>query len=107
MNGRQDLWDSLDRLTPETLTALLRRHFATPEGAVSEGAIRYHLRRQGAQDGRKGKPRKADHLAQVIDDFLDRSAAVPDGRPDADAARPGNVLALFEHLQREHLGARA
>jgi hypothetical protein len=34
MNGRQDLWDDLDKLTPETLTALLRRHFAAPEGAL-------------------------------------------------------------------------
>src|SRR5262245_22681685 len=68
---------------------------------VSEAAIRYHLRRDGSKDGRQGKPRKADPLAGAIDAFLARADGHPDGRPEAGAARPGNVLALFEFLQRE------
>jgi transposase len=68
---------------------------------VTEGAVRYHLRRAeaGADDGRRGKPRKADPLAQVIDHWL------RDGRPEpAGEAHPPavNVRALYDHLVAEH-----
>jgi IS30 family transposase len=33
---------------------------------VTEGAVRYHVRRQGREDGRKGKPTKADTVAGAI-----------------------------------------
>src|SRR5262245_25008394 len=97
------------QLTPEAIVALRvlkeqgqsNRQIARTL-QVSEAAIRYHLRRQGSMDGRKGKPRKADPFAQAINDFLARSGGQPEGRPDADAERPGNVLALFEWLQHEH-----
>ena len=47
---------------------------------VTEGAVRYHLRRAraGATDGRRGKPHKAGPLAHVIDHWL------RDGRPAPD-----------------------
>ena len=97
------------QLTPEAIMALrvLKQQGQSNRQIartlhVTEGTVRYHLRRQGAKDGRQGKPRKADHLALVIDDFLVRSAAGPDGRPDADQDRPGNVLALFDHLRQHH-----
>jgi transposase len=97
------------QLTPEAIVALRvlkERGQSNRQIAralhISEAAVRYHLRRQGRPDGRKGKPRKADPFAGAIDDFLARADGHPDGRPDADAARPGNVLALFEWLQHEH-----
>jgi transposase len=97
------------QLTPEAIVALrvLKEQGQSNRQVaralqVSEAAIRYHLRRAGRPDGRKGKPRKADPFAAAIDDFLARTDGHPDGRPDADAARPGNVLALFEWLRHEH-----
>jgi len=68
---------------------------------VTEGAVRYHLRRAGAgaTDGRRGKPRKADPLAQVIDHW------VRDGRPEPAGEAPPpavNVRALYDHLVAEH-----
>lgn len=64
---------------------------------VSEGLVRYHLRRaaDGAVDGRKGKPRKADAFAGLIARFWeDRTRETPH--------RPPNVLELHELLVREH-----
>jgi transposase len=99
------------QLTPEAIVAL---HVLKEQGQsnrqiaqtlqVSEGAIRYHLRRLGAPDGRKGKNRKAEPLAQVIDSFFAHHGeeATQPNDPAQAAARPGNVLALFEWLQREH-----
>src|SRR5512143_252838 len=68
---------------------------------VTEGAIRYHLRRAraGATDGRRGKPHRADPLAPVIDHW------VRDGRPTGEGEqppRPANVRALYDHLVNEH-----
>ena len=70
---------------------------------VTEGAVRYHLRRAeaGAADGRRGKPRKADPLAQVIDHWL------RDGRPEPAGEAPPpavNVRALYDHLVAERQG---
>ena len=94
------------KLTPEervTLAVLNQKGQSNTQIAqalgVSEGAIRYHLRRQGAQDGRKNKPKKADALAQAIDDWVAGNQPTPaaDG-----AARPVNVQALFDWLCSEH-----
>src|SRR4051812_39246688 len=68
---------------------------------VTEGAVRYHLRRAraGATDGRRGKLHKAGPLAHVIDHW------VRDGRPAPDGAAPPpevNVRALYDHLVAEH-----
>lgn len=64
---------------------------------VTEGAVRYHLRRQGQQDGRKDKPRKAAPLAQVIDAWL---AQGQEGQ--SETIRPANVQGLYEWLRFEH-----
>jgi IS30 family transposase len=37
---------------------------------VSEGTVRYHLRRHGHPDGRQHEPRKADGLAKIIDHWV-------------------------------------
>ena len=65
------------KLTPEeivTLSVLKGKGQSNAQIAhtlgVSEGAIRYHLQRQGQPDGRKNKPRKADALAEVIDHWI-------------------------------------
>jgi len=65
---------------------------------VSEGAIRYHLRRHGHRDGRHGKPRKADPLAQAIQCWLSNQ---PDQGPDQ-PPRPANVKVLFDWLRQQH-----
>ncbi len=66
---------------------------------VSEGAVRYRLRRNGRPDGRQGKPRKADALADVIDHWIfTQQPAVREGQP----LRPANITALFDWLVAEH-----
>jgi transposase len=66
---------------------------------VSEGTVRYHLRRGGLPDGRKNKPRKADALAEVIDHWVfTHQPSVRDGEP----LRPVNITALFDWLRGEH-----
>lgn len=62
---------------------------------VSEGAVRYHLRRQaaGASDGREERAFKAEAVAPVIEAWFAEHAA---------AARPVNVMDLWEHLVSEH-----
>ena|SRR5581483_7409434 len=68
---------------------------------VTEGAVRYHLRRQGRQDGRKDKPRKAAPLAPVIDAWFAQGQA--DGPQDQGAlVRPVNVQGLYDWLRLEH-----
>ena len=61
------------QLSPEeivTLLVLKQRGQSNVQIAqalgVSEGAVRYHARRAGKPDGRKGKPRKADALKEAI-----------------------------------------
>ena len=66
---------------------------------VSEGTVRYHARRADLPDGRKGKPRKADALAQAIAHWI--SSTQPAGCAEA-AQRPGNVHALHDWLRQEH-----
>jgi transposase len=65
---------------------------------VSEGTVRYRRKRRGQPDGR-GKPRKAQALANVIDAWMLQQ---PGGPSDADASRPVNVLALYNWLRQEH-----
>lgn len=68
---------------------------------VSEGTIRYRLRRQAQPDGdrRRDKSHRADPLAPAIDHFIRV------GRPshaDGRATRPINVRALHDYLVAEH-----
>ncbi|MCI0459202.1 MAG: IS21 family transposase [Gemmataceae bacterium] len=66
---------------------------------VTEGAVRYHLRRAGQPDRRGGKPRKAEALAEVIDHWVaTHQPTAKTGEP----LRPANVRVLFDHLQQEH-----
>lgn len=62
---------------------------------LTEGAVRYHLRREGQADGRQAKPRKADEVAAAIQHFVADHLA-------RDATRPVNVQLLFEWLVSEH-----
>jgi len=66
---------------------------------VTEGAVRYHLRRHGRPDGRAGKPKKAEPLAQAIDHWIaQHHPAVTGAEPD----RGVNVQGLYDWLRREH-----
>jgi transposase len=65
---------------------------------VSEGTVRYHRKRRGQLDGR-GKPRKAQTLANVIDAWMLQHAGGPDA---AEPPRPVNVLFLYDWLRQEH-----
>ena len=61
---------------------------------VSEGTVRYHLRRQaeGAQDGRRQKGSQGEALAGIIGAWMQ-------GHPDGQ--RPPNVRQLYDHLVYE------
>ena len=61
---------------------------------VSEGTVRYHLRRQAeeAQDGRRQKGFQAEALAGIIGAWMQE---YPDGQ------RPPNVRQLYDHLVYE------
>src|SRR5262249_5334243 len=94
------------KLTPEeivALTVLKRKGQSNTQIAqalgVSEGAIRYHLRRQGAPGGRQGKPRKADPLAQALHHWALAHHPPASG---GDPQRPVNVVALFDWLRSEY-----
>lgn len=62
---------------------------------VTEGAVRYHLRRaaEGAEDGRVNRAFKAEELSAVI-------AVWHEARPDE--GRPVNVTDLYDHLMSEY-----
>jgi transposase len=62
---------------------------------VTEGTVRYHRRRieEGAEDGRRDKPRKAEAVAAVIGAWFEARK---------EAERPVNVEDLYEHLVAEH-----
>src|SRR5258708_39822519 len=94
------------KLRPEEIVTLLvlkgkghsNAHIAQTLG-VSEGAIRYHLQRQGQSDGRKNKPRRADGLANIIDHWVfSRQPLVQEGEP----LRPVNIRALFDWVVGEY-----
>ena len=62
---------------------------------VTEGTVRYHLRRkaEGAEDGRSKRAYKAEALAGVIEHwYADRE----------ERRRPVNVEELWEHLAAEY-----
>jgi transposase len=94
------------QLTPEEIVTLLvlkdkgqsNTQIAQALG-VTEGAVRYHLRRRHAPDGRTGKLHKADALAQVIDHWLYQNH--PAGHGGA-LGRPANLRALHAWLAAEH-----
>lgn len=73
---------------------------------VSEGTVRYHVRRADTPDGRHNKPRQADALADVIDHWLDQArdelAAKDKDVCDLGFPRPANVHALHDWLCQEH-----
>jgi transposase len=58
---------------------------------VSEGTVRYHLRRAaaGAEDGRRRQPRRAEAVAEVIRAWMEARQG---------ERRPPNVRELHEHL---------
>lgn len=62
---------------------------------VTEGAVRYHLRRDGVPDGRRGKPFKATSVSEAIEHFVKDHA-------ERQPSRPVNVRALFDWLTCEH-----
>ena len=49
---------------------------------VSEGTVRYHLRRVNQPDGRQNKPRTADAFAEAIEEWL-RHDQIQTGRQTA------------------------
>jgi transposase len=75
---------------------------------VTEGTVRYHVRTAGRPDGRQGKPRKADALAEVIAHWVGANQPATAGQPPRPGnvgalhARPGNVGALHDWLRSEH-----
>ena len=94
------------QLTPEeivTLQVLKHKGQSNTQIAqtlgITEGAVRYHVRRQGTQDGRKRKPRKADPLAPAIDGWVLRNHPAAGGD---DPGRTVNVQALYDWLRAEH-----
>ena len=60
---------------------------------VTEGTVRYHLRRKGAPDGRANKVFKAEELSGVIEHWRQWRS---------DLSRPINVQELHEHLLQEY-----
>jgi transposase len=62
---------------------------------ITEGAVRYHLRRDGVPDGRRNKPRKADQVAAAIEHWIE-------DHKERAGSRPVNVVLLFEWLRAEH-----
>jgi transposase len=101
------------KLTPEeivTLKVLKHKGQSNVQIAqalgVSEGTVRYHVRRADTPDGRQGKPRTADAFSEVIDHWLDvKQAEEGVGQPDVidlGYPRPANIHALHDHLRQEH-----
>jgi DNA-binding CsgD family transcriptional regulator len=72
---------------------------------VSEGTIRYHRKRRGQLDGR-GKPRKAQALANVIDAWMLQHAGGPDeAEPVSSVLTRGQKSAGISHA--ECIGGRS
>jgi transposase len=64
---------------------------------VTEGTVRHHLKRaaEGARDGRKDRPYRAEEVAEAIAQWVEEHEATH-------AKRPVNVQELWEHLVRAH-----
>lgn len=85
-----------ERVTIQVLAEKGQNHCEIARAlGVSEGAVRYHLKRQaeGATDGRAEQPFKAEALSAVIAHWHAERA---------DTRRPVNVRELWEHLVREY-----
>ena len=65
--------------------------------SVSEGAVRYHMRRVGQPDGRQNKPRTADAFAELINDWL-AADLLREG-----AKLPDDVFAFQPSIDRRHI----
>ncbi len=98
-----------DQLRPEELVTLKILHQKgqfnvqiTRTLRVTEGAVRYHPRRQqaGATEARCDRSQRAQPLKAVIDHRIDQ--ADPRRPLDAPAERVVNVRALHDHLVAEH-----
>jgi transposase len=94
------------KLKPEEIvTLLVLKHKGQSNAQIAhalgvcEGTVRYHVRRADQPDGRQGKPRKADALADAIAHWI--SVSQPDGVDDG-PPRPVNVHALHDWLRQEH-----
>jgi transposase len=94
------------KLTPEervTLAVLKRKGQSNTQIAqalgVTEAAVRYHLRRQDAPDGRKDKPKTADPWSEAIGHWLAEHQVLAE---DGSLVRPANVCALHDWLRQEH-----
>ena len=64
---------------------------------VTEGTVRYHLRRAAAEDGRRNKPRKADRHAAIIEAWVEAQG----GEEGSPGRRPINVQELYDWLVGE------
>jgi transposase len=74
---------------------------------ITEGTVRYHVRRADQPDGRQNKPRTADAFAEVIQEWLrldqvQEGAKLPDDVIDLGYPRPANIHALHDWLRQEH-----
>jgi hypothetical protein len=94
------------KLTPEEIVTLQVLKLKGQSNAaiahtlgVTEGAVRYHLRRQGQEDGRKDKPRKAAPWEHAIADWVKREGG---GGGGAGGVRRLNILALYDWLRAEY-----
>lgn len=97
-----------NKLTPEEVVTLKilkskwqpSRKIAKTLG-VTEGKVRYHLRRaaQGGRDGRKDRPFKAEQLAAVLEHFV---ADHENRHLGAGSSRPINVRALYDFLSETY-----
>lgn len=63
---------------------------------VTEGAVRYHRRRQGRVDGRSNKPRQAQWWQEAIQHWMNERG------DDSGLSRPASVRALHDWLVTEH-----
>jgi transposase len=97
-------------LTPEEIVTLLVLHqrgqpntqIAQALG-VSEGTVRYHVRRADSPDRRANKPHKVAPLADAIDLWLAANQPADCADPAAETLRPSNIQALYAWLCQEHL----
>ncbi len=85
-----------ERVTVEVLAGKGQNHCEVARMlGVTEGAVRYHLRKAGngsRQDGRGEKPFKADAVSGVIEAWMEAQR---------ESTRPVNVMELYEHLAYE------
>lgn len=67
---------------------------------VTEGTVRYHLQRraEGAVDGRRNKPRRAEQVSETIRAWMDDQQ---DRQKAAGSQRPPNLRELHEYLVAE------